>query len=393
MKFKQALALFLTFVTFGMIGCTEKENSSANNNSDSSVVEDNTIPEGYIAERENGMMFDEPAGVQIYNYCPSVMVEGNQAHVWYCSSVTQGIGGDDHIAYRHGKKVDGVWYWGPRQIILTHEKYTWYSGNICDPDVIKGEFKYQGQTYTYLMTFLGCTTKDNSSNMFGFKVANNPAGPWVDVKGISPLYDFYEQYPNYEYDPNKNNFIWGWGQSSLISLDKKGKVMLFYTGRSTTGQKYECWDFSDLENPKKLTEKEVTRKGVTDLNGDPDTICNAQFMYDEARHRMYMLCDVHPFRTDMWPTNLPRKTAVYYINIPKSVDKKDMFNYGLTWNKLFDIEESRTGYEHNHNCCFMRDIYGYRLPGNIEVAYTMSETGSNWKVLFTYRIHRYVFND
>ena len=221
---------------------SEIKNSSENQDSSDVVFE--TVPDGYALERPSGLMFDEPPGVQIYNYCPSIMVDGNQAHVWYCSSVTQGIGGDDHIAYRHGVKVGEQWYWGPRQIILTHEPGTWYSGNICDPDVIKGEFKYHGETYAYLMTFLGCTTKDNSSNMFGFKVSNNPAGPWIDVPEVSPLYDFYAENPGYVYVPSKNNFIWGWGQSSLVSLDKKGKVMLFYTGRSTTAQKYEGWEFS-----------------------------------------------------------------------------------------------------------------------------------------------------
>lgn len=349
------------------------------------------IPEGYIPERASGLMFDEPPGVQIYNYAPTIMVEGDEAHVWYCSSVTQGIGGDDHIAYRHGVRVDGVWYWGERKILLTYEPNTWYSGNICDPDVIKGEFNYKGEVYTYLMTVLGCKTKDNSANMFGFKVAKAPEGPWIEVPEVSPLYDFYEKYPGYEYDGS--NFIWGWGQSSVVSIDKKGKIMLFYTGRSTTAQKYEAWDFSDLEHPKKITEKEVTAKGVTNLNGEQDNICNAQFMYDELRHRIYMLCDVHPFRTDMWPTNLPRKTAVYYMNIPTGVAKEDAFKYNLTWKKFFDIEEARTGFEHNHNCCFVRDAYGYRLPGNLEVAYTMSKTGKDWKVLFSYRIYRYVYTD
>lgn len=385
-------------LAFSAIGCETADNSSASSDSSSNNTENSSttgtdenmvVPNGYIAEGENGLMFDEPEGARIYNYAPSVMVDGNQGHVWYCSSVTQDIGGDDHIAYRHGVKVEGVWYWGPRQIILTYEPNTWYSGNICDPDVIKGEFKYKGETYPYLMTILGCITKDNSANMFGFKVAKNPEGPWIDVPEISPLYDFYKEYPGYEYDGS--NFIWGWGQSSLISLDKKGKVMLFYTGRSLTGQKYECWDFSDLENAKMLDSRDVSAKGVTDLNGDQDSICNAQFMFDEQTNRMYMLCDVHPFRTDMWPTNLPRKTAVYYMTLPNGVQKQDLFKYSLGWKKLFDIEKDRTGYEHNHNCCFIRDCYGYKLPGSVEVAYTMSETGADWTVLFSYRIHKYVY--
>ena len=351
------------------------------------------IPEGYVAETESGLMFDEEGEfTQIYNYCPCVIVEGNEGHVWYCSSVTQGIGGDDHIAYRHGKKVNGTWYWGPRQIILTYEPNTWYSGNICDPDVIKGEFKYKGETYTWLMTVLGCKTKDNSSNMFGFKVAKSPEGPWIDVPEISPLYDFYDYYPGYKYDGT--NFVWGWGQSSLVSMDKKGKVLLFYTGRSATGQKVEYWDFSDLENPKGIYEAEVSNRGIFDLNGkDRDSICNAQFMYDNEKDRFYMICDTHPFSSLEWPTNLPYESRVYYLDNVTGEKQGYVFQYRKAeWKQLFSLNEERTGFPRNHNTCFYRDAYGWKLPGDkLDIAYTMSKTGVDWKVLFTYRIYRYQY--
>ncbi|MBQ9482238.1 MAG: hypothetical protein IJU84_08750 [Clostridia bacterium] len=349
------------------------------------------VPDGYVAEGENGLMFDEPEGARIYNYCPSIIVDGDDAYVWYCSSVIENIGGDDHIAYRKGKRVGGVWYWSPREIILGYERNTYYSGNICDPEVIKGEFAYRGETYNYLMAVLGCKTKDNSANMFGFKISKTVDGPWIDVPEISPLYDFYKYYPDYRY--NGSNFVWGWGQCSLVSLDKKGKVLLFYTGRSGTGQKLEMWDFSDLENPKGIYETEVRNSGVFDLNGnDKDSICNAQFMYDESKDRFYMVCNTHPYSEIEWPTNVPYKSKVYYLDNPTGKELGYVFQYKkLKWNELFTLEESTTGYQRNHNCCFFRDAYGWKPDGNIEVAYTMSETGVDWKVLFSYRIHRYVF--
>lgn len=354
--------------------------------------EDDTIPEGYIAETERGLMFDDAVGAQTYNYCPCVLVDGNTAHVWYCSSVEEAIGGDDHIAYRKGKKVKGVWYWGEKQIVLGAESGTYYSGNICDPDVVKGEFKMKGETYSYLMAVLGCTTKDNSANMFGFKVAKSPEGPWLDVPKISPLYDFYEANPGYVYDGT--NFNWGWGQCSLVSVDKKGKVLLFYTGRSLTSQKLEFWDFSDLDNPVGIYETDVRNNGIVDLNGEKDGICNAQFMYDEEKDRFYMLCDMHPFRTDRWPTNLPEATRVYYLDNPTGRELGYVFQYRkLEWKQLFTLDESRTSFPHNHNCCFFRDAYGWKLAGDkLDIAYTMCTTGEDWRVLFTYRIYRYVYD-
>ena len=372
MRIRKFLAIVLsTVLSLFAVSCGEK------------------VPQGYVEEAESGMMFDEEGDfVQIYNYCPCVIVEGEDAYVWYCSNEYSGAHGD-HIAYRRGKNIDGKWYWGEKQILFGPTEGTYYSGNICDPDVIQGEFAYKGETYTWLMTILGCTTVDNSSNMFGFKVAKSPDGPWIDVPEISPLYDFYDYYPGYVYDGH-SNFIWGWGQSSLISVDKKGKVLLFYTGRSGTGQKLEYWDFSDLENPKGIYETEVTNNGVLTSEGAQDSICNAQFMYDGDTDRFYMVCDTHPFSQFEVPTNLPYSSKVYYL---ENATGKEM-GYALgekknAWQEIYEINQEKTGFFRNHNCCFFRDSYGWKLPGNLlDVAYTRCLPGADWRVLYTYRIYR-----
>lgn len=345
------------------------------------------VPDGYAAEWETGQMFDEPGDfVSIYNYCPSILVEGDNAYVWYCSNKSSGAHGD-HIAYRKGKRVGETWYWSEKQIAFGPEEGTYYSGNICDPDVIRGEFSYHGETYTYLMAVLGCTTVDNSSNMFGFKIAKSPDGPWIDVPEVSPLYDFYDYYPDYVYDET-NEFIWGWGQCSLISIDEKGKILLFYTGRSGTGQKVECWDFSDLEEPQSLWEAEVSNAGIYTSDGQQDTICNAQFSYEPVSRRIYMVCDTHPFSEFEVPTNLPYASNVYYFDVPEDKEFYEVFDQKFTWNKLFSIDSALTGFPRNHNCCFFRDPYGRLLSEErLDLAYTMSLTGADWKVLYTYRIY------
>lgn len=348
------------------------------------------IPNGYKAIADDGLMFDEEGDfVSIYNYCPCVIIDGTDAYVWYCSNEKSGAHGD-HIAYRRGKIINGTLYWGEKQILFGPTENTYYSGNICDPDVIKGEFLYKGETYNWLMAVLGCTTVDNSSNMFGFKVAKSPDGPWIDVPEISPLYDFYYCYPDYVYD-GVSNFIWGWGQCSLISADKKGKVMLFYTGRSASGQKYEYWDFSDLENVKMLYETSVTAKGLVQSDGvTDDNMCNAQFMYDGFNDQMYVVCDVHPFEQYEIPTNLPNLSRVYSIKNSTDGGEIGAFfkNNKNTWKTVFDINKELTGFPRNHNCCFYRDPYGW-MPeeGKLDVCYTMSSLGSDWKVLYTYRIY------
>ena len=349
-------------------------------------------PKGFTAESSDGRMFSEgEAYDNFYNYCPSVMVDGDKAHVWYCANEHSGMVGDT-ISYREGRLVGGKWYWGKKQIVLRHTDGAWDSANVCDPSVIRGEFGYEGNTYTWLMSYLGCTTTDNSSNTFGFAVATDPAGPWVKIP--DPLYDFYEFHPGYEYT-GTNTFIWGMGQPSLISADKKGRVLVFYTGNSTTGQRVELWDLSDLAHPVKIISNEVNNLGVLSLTGDTDTICNADFVYDGYRNNFYMMCDVHPFDDTQWPTNLPLATNIYAMPVNPAQVGTEEFGLDLVnnrWTKIYALDEMSTGFPRNSNAGFFRDAYGW-LPQEkgFELAYMACPLGADWHVLYQYRIYRKSF--
>lgn len=346
-------------------------------------------PVGFTAETESGRMFSEGEEYeQFYNYCPSVMVEGDKAHVWYCANETSGVVGDT-ISYRAGLKKNGRMFWDEKQIVLRATEGAWDSANVCDPSVIRGMFGYQGDTYTWLMAYLGCTTTDNSSNTFGFAVANAPEGPWIKIP--DPLYDFYEQNPGYEYD-GTNQFIWGIGQTSLVSVDKAGRVLVFFTGNSSTGQRVEQWDLSDMADPKQIWSAEVGNTGVVSRTNEPDTICNADFVYDGHRKNFYMLCDVHPFDDMQWPTNLPLATNLYAVPVDGADETAETFGEALTnarWTRIYSLDELDTGFARNSNTGFFRDPYGW-LPQKegMEIAYTGTPLGADWKVLYTYRIYR-----
>lgn len=64
------------------------------------------------------------------------------------------------------------------------------------------------------MAYLGCVTSDNTSNEVGLAVSKTPAGPWIKL-GSNPFCD-------YELNGNAG-FQWGYGQPSLVSVDKKDK--------------------------------------------------------------------------------------------------------------------------------------------------------------------------
>lgn len=65
---------------------------------------------GMTPEYDTGLMFDEYMGTSYYNYCNSTIVKGDDAYLWYCRNRGSAVQGD-RIAFRQGKKKNGVWYW------------------------------------------------------------------------------------------------------------------------------------------------------------------------------------------------------------------------------------------------------------------------------------------
>ena len=356
------------------------------------------IPSNYTAELPNNMCFDEEQ--QLYNYAPCVMVDGYEAHIYYCTSMISGkAGADDRIGYRHGLKKNGVWYWGPKTLALDlgEGPDDWDRTDVCDPDVVKGEFVYNGETYNYLMAYLGCWTTGNYENAYGFAVSKTPAGPFTRVEGLCPLYDFWELNPDYVYPGHDDETYsrWGWGQCSLISIDQKGMVLVFDTGRSSTGQTTELWDFSNLNEPKMLWSQEMSNKGIADLYGNTDTICNASLVYDQRLQCFYMLSDVHPFDILVTPKNLPTETRITMINDFGSETIGDCFkDENALWSKLGSVSPDVTGFPKNSNTCFERNPYGWMVDpeaSSIDVLYSAVPSGASDKWIFSFRIYRMKF--
>ena len=346
----------------------------------------NKVPEGYTKEGETGQMFFEDDFAQKYNYCPSYFYEDeNTAYVYYCSNkFNRNI--TDYIAFRKGVKIKGEWYWSEKQLVLSPTENTWDSRHTCDPAVIKGEFGYNGETYNYIMTYLGCITNDCSRNEVGLAVAKQPEGPWIKCDEINPIAKFPEEYNT-----------WGYGQPSIVSVDKKGRVYLFYTAGlpTKTCTMVERWDFSNLNSPKLEARGEVPRSGWL-MNDGSGTgfISNADFAYDSRTGAFYMIADSRPFTSPNSPSFIAEKSTVAYL----MGNKKDISVgqvFGKTdakWTTVFDIDYEKSGYHRNHNCCIMRDAYGWFDSANgVEIAYTMSQIDYPDQSLFTYRIYRYKY--
>lgn len=346
-------------------------------------------------------LFGESLEENFYNYAPAIVMEGNDTmHVWFCGNGESG-NVTDYIVYRQGKlQGDGTWIFSDRKLVLSSTAGTWDSRHVCDPTVIKGNFKYKGTDYGYLMSFLGCVTNDSSRNEVGIAVSQSIEGPWVKVDEINPIANYYtsNEYTN-------DVWTWGYGQPSLVSVDESGKVMLFYTKGVLSGtyQYVELWDLSNLDHPQKLNEAQITNAGVVNASGGADVINNADFAYDPVLKRLYVIKEDFPYAIGGGTDWLTGANTVMYLNLDpnETHPMQTLFNGSpLRWQVVKSIGSNETGFARVHNGGLVRNPYGWVInPYQIPVLYTRSDVSNDypdwplkgqWPALHTYRIYGYL---
>lgn len=320
---------------------------------------------------------------RVYNYCPTSFVENGVKHVFYCTNKIEG-NVTDFVGYRRGSLIDGKMTFSSQdqlQYVLGPTAESWDARHTCDPSVIKGEFKMGGETYPYLMAYLGCITSDNSKNEVGLAVAKAPLGPWVKCDSVNPIVPY-----------DKNLAAWGTGQPSLVSVDHKGRVVLFYTvgNKTATYQEVREYDLSSLDSPALIRSKKVSEFGI---KGSYTTIANADFAYDKVNKKILMVKGRQPFGGDQQsPSFIADTLDVYYMDDSESENKFDEVfrgNNAKDWKLMGSIDKSLTGFDRNHNAGLVTDEYGGLVEGDrIEVAFTRSDLSPNiWGYLSTYRLY------
>ena len=385
-------------MSFLLTGCAFNNDnpSTGGNNPPVEEVKETFIPK--VGEVK--MLFDDGTigETNKYNYCPSYFIEDNIAHVYYCTNKDEG-NVTDYVGYRKGEVVNNkVKYSDNSQYVLTHgEMGSWDSRHACDPSVVKGEFKYHGEEYNYLMAYLGCVPSDCTQNETGIAVSKTPDGPWIKcdfkedgVTKINPIVPFS--------DFSCNETSWGTGQPSLVSVDKKGRVLLFTTVGATNGTftNLREYDFSDIDNYKLLRERvSINIDGIRGSTGSASFINNADFGYDEVNKRIIMAKPRQFFGTDGKSPNFIADTIdVYYIDDTEGSEIGDVLFAGKNttkiWKLIGSVNESLTGFLRNHNTGLVTDEYK-RIDSSspLGVLFTRGDEdrGGQWSYLSTYRLY------
>ncbi len=313
-----------------------------------------------------------PASEGIYNYCPTAIeLPNGTRYIYYCTN-RDGYQIKDYIGCRRGTPdADGNIAWGEELLVLSPSDTGWDSHHVCDPSVIAGSFSFAGESYGYLMAYLGCTSYDNQNNKIGIAVAKTPEGPFVRVSE-APLIDFSP-------DPSVDAFQWGVGQPSLINQDRSGHVLLFYTRGDKDGTRMmvDEWELSELSSPIRNASSELSRMWLYDLNRNNDFMNNADLAYDSEKKIYYSVSDCHPT-----PADTPSYISSH-IRVNRFFEKDSFLQ--VLWREVAVFSPDDTGFARNHNAGLLRDPYGY-LPQRdyLTVYYSVSESGEN--SLWSYRI-------
>lgn len=371
---KSLLVSLIATMTFGFMNQPHKTKSSG--------TSDRFAPIGSAT-----MLFDHGTmGVsKYYNYCPSIFEEDGVRHIYYCANRDEG-NVTDYIAYRSATYDDvNGWVYSDIQYVLSPTSGAWDLRHTCDPSVVKGEFYYNGVKYLYLMNYLGSAQDDSMGNGTGFAVSNSPSGPWIKCEAINPFIPF-----NSELD------IWGNGQTCMINIDQKGRIIYFYSygGKDGTYEMVREYDFSNLNNIQLIRSARLPVLGQ--VSGDT-TNNDAEFSYDPVNKKLMMVKNKHPYNTDgLNPDFISERLILYILDLCDDVNPFDEVFKGSgmkSWEYLGEISSDISGYPRNHNPGMVTDEYGHSLSDKIiEVNFAVSVTSDNfWTQLSNYRLFRTSF--
>lgn len=319
----------------------------------------------------------DDTGLAFYNYAPSAIYTGDNVFVYFCSNYSENYVVDHIYMSRIDYSNDTVTY-TDKTLALSPTYGSWDGAHVCDPSVISGNFDYNGKAYGYLMAYLGCDRTDCQHNQVGIAVAESFYGDWVKVDEINPIVPF-----ELDLTLDSSYFQWGTGQPSVVSVDGKGTVALFYTrgdGRKTCTM-CEVWDLSHILSPVRISKFEVSNSGTHDCNGKPEILSNTEFAYDSSSGYIYMFTDKHPFSAE--PDIIADSSDIYRTYISSMSNLHVLAD--AVWEPVDNIGYRKTGSGKNHNGGFLRTASG-KLATN-SALYTSCSDG-----LWSYRIGIADFN-
>ncbi len=345
---------------------TSSDNTDATSGGGDSTGTSEVTPATPKPERGTGALFNETEG--FLSQDASLFEDNGVRYVTYVSNDTKD-NLDTAFYVRKGVKTDGKWVYGDRTKVLTPSASGW-DKRIAAPSVVKGEFKYKTTTYSYLMAYQGNdNNSNNDNNNIGFAVSNDMMSGWTKVGESASL----------TYDSDVfGDTIYGMGSPELVSLNKKGSVLLFYTWgeatlTATTVVKLDVNDLTTFKNPE--SKFQVAVKGLVDGGSAEPIFANAGFALSKDGTSLLTARDVYPLSG-----NKPGHSTTIEV---ASADKSILDDITKSWTSLKKITGTDTmdssdddsfGWDELYAASFVTDGYGYQLENGVyEVVYSSSD--------------------
>lgn len=313
-------------------------------------------------------VYDPPEG--FYCYAASVVEDGGVEHFWACHNEQPTII-RDHI--RYFQRLSEKLVPGPF-VLLPAAPRAWDCFHVCDPVVVKGEFKFAGLMFRYAMFYLGNDVDASRNNQIGVAFSSALTGPWKRFD--EPIVAY----------PRAGT--WGVGQPSVTSIDGKGRLLLFYTKdeRGCGGFRREL-DLSDMSNLSVGPEMPISNQGLARSDGKPDDLSNFDVVYDPTRDRFFAVREQWP-HPESHPDYISDRLQIV------SIAGANIWRGGGSWRAEAVISPELTRLDRNHNAGIVRTVYGtLPNPNRLRVVFTSSNIAPDPRAhrsLWTYALHEIV---
>lgn len=304
--------------------------------------------------------YEFSGGAGHYNYAPSIIEDQYGIRYGFVCENRDPFKIVDYVYLYKGIPTEKGYVWQPGTQIIEPSETGWDNCHICDPDVREFKTIYKGETYNWIMTYLGVDRWDCNHNQIGLAISKNIEGPYIK----------FDRNPLVAYEDTTK---WGVGQSTTIVKDST-TIQLFY--HSTTENGPFCMreiKLNDLDNIILGEEKAIP---FLSANSYPAMSDKNIYMVSETR--------VSPIKEI--PTWVGDVCRLAYK--PRT---EGFFTEEDGWIEIGHAGPEETGFPRNHNPGILTDTKGYMLNDDELVMYfTPAMTGENW--LWSYDLYSATFN-
>lgn len=317
----------------------------------------NTIDPPIITPK---IQYEFSGGAGHYNYAPSIIQDKYGIRYGFICENRDPFKIVDYIYLYKGIPTETGYVWQPGTQIIAPSESGWDNCHICDPDVREFKTTYKGETYNWIMTYLGVDRWDCKQNQIGLAISKNIEGPYIK----------FDRNPLISYEDTTK---WGVGQSTTIIKDSS-TIQLFYS--STTENGNFCMreiKLDDLDHIVLGEEKSIRFMGS---NNYPAM----------SEKNIYMVSEMRVGSIKEIPTWVGDVSRLAYK--PRS---EDLFSEKDEWIEIGRVDPEKSGFPRNHNPGILTDTKGYMLNDDELVMYfTPAMTGENW--LWSYDLYSATFD-